>query len=323
MIGINYLFAKHQKSLVKFANHWAGRKFLGIDKECQERIVGLTDNAYIVRLGRHTFKTTFRTYPLFAKKLGLLLTAGDIAGDCYKRLLNQCGFNWRLPIVAFTDLPFYSGAGDGAVGSTSAGCSWADLRGGVGLGVAVTGTTDTAIGTIIGKKSDGNYTQLGRAFMPFNTSSGITGEITAAIFSVVPNAVYDYWSTDAKSRTDIVQTSQADPTTLTTADFGAIGSTVSVSIDNTSLSAGVRAEFTLDATGRSWIDDAGWTYLGPREGHDTDNTEPGTAVSEDRYTGCYWRDSEYAGTDSDPRLDVTFTGEGAVVSEPFHGFYYH
>ena len=321
------LFTKYQPQLISLANNPWGRKFLGISHEVKDKIIGLTENAYFIQVGRNKYQATFRCYPVFAKRLHYALTAVDIAQDWlvrnkeiyrplpdYAGLLNYAGLtrDARFPnIMLASPETFYSGAGDGSVNSAGGanGVTWATAHNAT-VGVNMRATEDIAYGPLLGIRNDNGYCQdFDRWFSPHNTASLTeSATIVSAVYSYMPHGVYDYWSTDAKSRLDLVQSTQADPTALALEDFDQLGTELgATSIDLTGLSADTYINFTLNATGLTWISKTGWTKLGSREGHDTDNISPSKPPGETKYTGIYLYTSEYADTTSDPKLVVTYT----------------
>jgi len=152
-----------------------------------------------------------------------------------------------------------------------------------------------------------------RCFLPFSTG-GLpdTATITAATLNLyVTTATVD--DSDGDDYIAVIQTSQADPTQLTTADYDAVGTTEGsdqILIGN--LTTGQYNTWTLDATGRGWIALDGYSYLGIREGHDILDHE---IVNGDPQTRNHIRIrySEYTGTGSDPYLSVTYTVPSQVI----------
>jgi len=104
----------------------------------------------------------------------------------------------------------------------------------------------------------------------------------------------------------LTQSTQADPTTLTTSDYSAI------TLDSAPEGASRKSwddfrpegykEFALNTTGRGWISKTGYTLFAIRNDYDVDNIE---------YTGGWGYNrvamSESAGTSQDPYLDVTYS----------------
>lgn len=162
-----------------------------------------------------------------------------------------------------------------------------------------------------------------RAFIPFDTSSiPAEASITAAALNVYVVLTGD-GDNDGNDFITVVQTSQANYTTLALADFdqaGAINNpTEGVDSgdrrDITSISASAYLSFTLNATGIGWIagtgetsgatgcqTETGITCLGLREGHDALDSSI-VAVTETYIT---MSTSNETGTSQDPYLDITY-----------------
>jgi len=108
----------------------------------------------------------------------------------------------------------------------------------------------------------------------------------------------------------VVQTSQADTASLTTADYdqcGAISNPTegATRIDIGSITIGAYNSWTLNATGLGWISKTGYTFLGLREGHDAINSAITFGINRVKFAG-----SEATGTANDPYLDVTSSAGG-------------
>lgn len=161
---------------------------------------------------------------------------------------------------------FYSNAGgDGAVVKDDS-SDWATTRG------ASTGTVADTSGTNISARciENGNYT-IGRLFLPFDTSSLPDDAIIESVTLMV-YAFFAVGDNDGDDYVAVVQSTQASSTTLAVDDFDAIGSTEgSNQIDLSDGSDGYQT-FTLNSTGRGWINTTGYTNLGIREGHDLNNS---------------------------------------------------
>lgn len=196
------------------------------------------------------------------------------------------------------------GVGDGRVDQGNS-TSW-DLAHTTDPGGAVYPTIDETNICFAGKEGASYY--IYRGFLPFDTSS-LPDDATIATSSLFlyVSAISDN-DNDGLDYIGVVQTTQADPTTLTTADFDQCGA---VDNPNTGSVKDLGAvvddaynEWVLDATGRGWVSLTGWTYLGVREGHDIEDT----AV--DAFNGLQVRFSEYTGTTYDPYLEITYTTGG-------------
>lgn len=208
--------------------------------------------------------------------------------------------------------PVYSGAGDGIVYKND-NADWDTSHD------ATTGADadPTGINAFCMAGLNGPIIELFRLFLPFNTSGIPSGStIDSAILSV-------YHRYDGGSDLDagVVETSQADETTLAVADFnncGAVDSPTEGAPRVTSWSDTTYANWTLDATGRGWVktsgdvstcgSNTGWTCLGIRLEKDLDDVDPLTVRNYHSF-----RMSEYTGTTEDPYLTVVYTEVIPVV----------
>lgn len=215
------------------------------------------------------------------------------------------------PIAADTTTSFYAGAGDGFV-SYGATATW-DTAHDATDGTDVAYTQDWGLDAQ--SRDQGSTTYIDRAFVPVDTSALPPGaSITAATLYLWAVTIINQ-DNDGNDYLVVVQTSQPDPTQLTTADYDLCGDAInnptegSAQLDLTGLSTGQYHSLALNATGIGWIDDAGYTLLGVREGHDcvddpiTDNSRNIMVMSA----------SETTGTSQDPYLEVVYTS-GTVYS---------
>jgi hypothetical protein len=180
--------------------------------------------------------------------------------------------------------------------------TWATVRD------AVTGTsaTDTDIGngqvevgaSYISATAD--Y-RVYRSFYLFDTSSlDDAATISAAVLSL--NSVQASENADSGD-VDIIATTPASNTAITTADYDQIGATVFASIAVASISPtnGTYNDFTLDANGRAGVSKTGISKYGARHSRDTDNSAP-----TGRNETFFWF-ADNTGTSKDPKLVVTYT----------------
>lgn len=300
------LFQKYQEPLLKLANNTFGRKFLGIDKEAKDKIVRLTPNSYSFLAGRNKLKTTFRCYPIFAKKLHYAINSLEAINDIpnfykglnqYAGLLNYAGLlrTREFPRILFTDTTVYASAGDGFCRKANA--TWATARGATDSDSA----DYTSAAENMGLNTAPTYS-IDRIFYPFVTSSiGSGQEVSAATFNFDNNGLNA--DTDNQSMC-LIQTTQASTTQLVTGDYDnltlnspAEGASRS---DITGYGTGY-VNMTLNAIGKGWINVAGNTLLGLRFSGDVDNSAPTGS------NGFATSFSETAGTGSDPYLTVTHT----------------
>lgn len=212
--------------------------------------------------------------------------------------------NATYPVRADAITNYYADAGgDGVCYESDTGQTWNDAHDGPGSGHDDISTSEIVARTRY-KASNSTYFCY-RGFYPINTSGLDDGAtITAATFNV-------YGTGTGRSDLDdrginVIQTTQADPTSLVAGDFDAVtidgdteGSDSRIDVDNWNASGW--NTFTLNAAGRGWISLTGWTKLGLREGHDLDDVAP------DGYSTVDGRYADYANTGSDPYLAVTYT----------------
>lgn len=141
-----------------------------------------------------------------------------------------------------------------------------------------------------------------RSFYLFDTSTlTASATISAAVFSLCGQG-------SAPSNTDstsinIVSSTPASNTTLTTTDFDQVGSTAFATINSASWTAtdGVYNDFTLDANGRANISKTAVSKFAARLGRDLSNLTPTGANDLASYF------SDFAGTTNDPKLVVTYS----------------
>ncbi len=127
----------------------------------------------------------------------------------------------------------------------------------------------------------------------------------------------------------IVEGLQADPTTLSVADFDNAGS---VNLPTEGIDSGSRKDitsvttsaynaFTLNNTGRSWISLSDYSTFALREGHDVlDIAYDGPASTQNSLT---FRANEFTGTSSDPILEVTYTQPITILTDEVDYAYDH
>lgn len=171
-----------------------------------------------------------------------------------------------------TDTSYYAGAGDGSTDNNKfVSDGWAAVHD----ATASTGVQETTSFVTVGIYRDASNLYLRRVFFPIDTS-GITDTdtINAAVFfvkvgikagSIVPNY-------------GIVQTTQASTSGLVVEDYDQCGAVTNPTEGATRISFTDEAwnSWTLNATGRGWIDKTGFTKLGLRVDYDMDNTgDPG------------------------------------------------
>jgi len=164
---------------------------------------------------------------------------------------------------------------------------------------------------------------INRAFALFNTASLTAGAtISAAVLSLYATTTAND-DNDADDWINILQSSPAANTSLSTADFDQCGAVTSPTegatrIDIGSITTSAYNDFTLNATGRGWVNKSGATKLGAREGHDCINS----AIAASASNSVTVATAEAGGTSTDPKLVVTYTppaGAG-LLRDPLRAF---
>ncbi|MCG2700708.1 hypothetical protein L6267_00900 [Candidatus Parcubacteria bacterium] len=208
--------------------------------------------------------------------------------------------NAVYPVYTDDITSYYAGAGDGYVSNLST--SWDTAHDAIDGDGAFPASTPFFCRTYYGY-----YRTFYRTFFPVDTSAIADSDtITAAELNIYVTVKQDDVP-EAASWVNVVQTTQADPTTLITEDYDQCGAidnptegATRITIANITTSA--YNTWTLNATGRGWIDKTGWTKLGIREGHDATDTQPVNAGTTYKVDGST---SEQTGTSQDPYLEVT------------------
>ena len=167
-----------------------------------------------------------------------------------------------------------------------------------------------------------NIVRFERFFALFSTGAlGSGASVTAATLSVYPTSKSN-GDNDGDDWLNVVQSSPASNTAITTADFNQCGAVSNPTegatrIDLGLISTGAYCDWTLDATGRGWISTTGITKLGLREGHDCLNS----AIADNTTNTIDANDADAAGTSTDPKLTITYTPPPAgFVGDPLRAF---
>lgn len=302
-------FQKNQKEILWMANSEAGRELLGI--KSKEKIVKVSPNSIhyfkdIDSKGNFIVQGQFFCYEKVSKFLLPIITKMNIASENYRKEIEQNKYNAYLhfaelqksnylPEIYLTITSFFSGSGDGRCSwDVSGNATWATVRDGATSESADTAGTTTQVNV---EKAGANY-YADRAFFPTDTSGlTVNATITGADFKpyLTSNVGTGPWIND------VVQTSQASNTALTTADWNKVTFTSGVRLD-TGGTTGVKV-FSLNATGLTWISKTGFTKLGLVDKLDFDNTAPGDAIKD----LLQYATSESA---NDPYIEVTYTLPG-------------
>ena len=162
--------------------------------------------------------------------------------------------------------------------------------------------TSTTTQAQITKSGTDNF-DISRCFLPFDTSSlpddATIDSATLSIYVTVKN------DADIVSLV-LVQTTQASTSSLVLDDFDQCGTLNSPTegaarITVSGLTLNAYNDFTLNATGLTWISKTGFTKLGIRISRDGDNSEP-TGVNNMVLSAF-----EETGTSQDPKLVINYT----------------
>ena len=205
-----------------------------------------------------------------------------------------------------TAADYYSASGDGWVKNVVSGAgSWATAQGASsGSGYSSTSTSNYA--SLVKFESAESTATIYRSFFPVDTSAINDSEtISSSTFALyitnakdVDNDSYDYLA--------LVQTSQASTSILSLDDFDTCGSSIdnpeegSARKDITYINVNVYTYWDFNSTGRSWIDKAGFTKIGMREGHDMVDNQP----NNDTYNYIINKWADTTGTSTDPYLSI-------------------
>lgn len=211
-----------------------------------------------------------------------------------------------------TTTVFSTASGDGRTRhAPGGGASWDTVHDAATSNDSQTGNATTQILT---QCSATNNFVIHRIFFPFDTSSISAGDtIDSATFSWYVTSVTND-DNDASAYANIVQTSQADSTTLTTADYdqcGAVNSPtqISTAIGLNSLTTSAYNDWILNdntvvkksgETPTCGTTD-GVTCIGVREGHDIDDHPIACSDNINTVSGST---SDETGTTQDPKLVV-------------------
>lgn len=274
----------------------------------------------VIRLGDGTGDTYFRNALMWDSgglSEGVKIELVRENNKLFIRKTIPSEFLKKATFPVYTDHPtsYYAGAGDGYSGyQTGIFSNWATAHD------AVTGTpagyTDYT-GTTLIVDVEVNSTSLFlivRGFLPIDTSGIDDGDtITAATLNLYVGSKVNT-DNDGGDWINVVQTSQASSTTLSTADYdqcGAISNPTegATRIDIGSITTSAYNSWTLDATGIGWISKTGYTLLGLREGHDATNV----SIAASTGNSISVASSEDTSGTKDPYLDVTIAGGGSSI----------
>lgn len=223
----------------------------------------------------------------------------------------------REAAILFATDTFYPDANtettsvDGYLGTSVSAQSWATAHDRTSA-TDVNDSGTTAV-DICDAEAGGGY-RIFRMVYLFDTSSLTSGAtISAATFSINYDGVSGAGHNDTGQSLGLVQSSPASNTALASGDidgFTLHSDTLGASALSVGSypSAGSYADFSMNATGLSWIAKTGVTKLGCRRSPDYNDTVSHTlAPSGVTQSHRNWRTADYTGTSSDPKLVVTYT----------------
>ena len=158
---------------------------------------------------------------------------------------------------------------------------------------------------IVGTSVSSSVYNILRSFLLFDTSPIGTDTISSAVLSSYVTTINNL-DNDANAWINVFATNPASTSVLITADYDLIGTTKGATdINLSAMSTSAFSDSTLNATGRGWIDPAGITKLGYREGHDVNNSAPDVGANAEQ--DVYFASADTAGTTSDPKLVIEHT----------------
>lgn len=248
-------------------------------------------------------------------------------------MVGKDGGNIEPGKIGQTTTTAYAEAGDGGVlafgGGSASAANWNTIHDATSGGLAgYTEALNDAYAARLRHIATTNGTQIGRMFLPFDTSAiSASDTIDSATLEVYSRTV-ELGGTHTLY-VNVVEGFQPSETALTTADYDTAGDAVDnptegatrLSFTTNETDYTTSDTFTLNATGLGWVkksgqtascgSTAGYTCLSIRTGADMDDTAP-AAGTEWRYAITF---SEQAGTASDPLLTVTHSAGTAEVPE--------
>lgn len=287
-----------------------------IEKQAVDKTKPVAFRDQTLLVGKHEQYSYFRPAAIWDSD-GLVVPVGiqifRDGGKVFLRKTVSAEFLKAAVYPVFTDHPttYYSGAGDGVVSAESY-TSWDHVH---DLATGNVGANYTNDWMQVDVRAMGaSAWNIRHAYLPFDTSgigSGYT--VTAATFNIRP---YSRVNTDddGDDWLNVVLATQASTSSVVVADFNQCGAVNdppegATRIDIGSLSLSSQNAWTLNATGRGWVEMEGWTKLGLREGHDAlDNP-----ISFDGRSQISFNSSEAAEAYR-PFLDITVAAAGGGAS---------
>lgn len=170
-------------------------------------------------------------------------------------------------------------------------------------------------------------TRIRRGFLPFDTSAISDGDtIDSATLSVWGYMAANAATTNsAYSWVNVVQTTQANTSSLATADYDTCGAVNNPTEGATRIlysampatsGAAAYISWTLDATGKGWVDKTGVTKLGLRDGSDALDQFTSGLTGFDKWNAMSLLYSDATGTANDPKLVVEHSAGSSFTPSP-------
>jgi hypothetical protein len=324
-------FSRHQKLLLWFANTFIGRRVLCINGNRssvgKNKIILILPNAIFwegkkksyhfvkgKKVYRQEYVAEFRTHNKYSKRLFYAFyPLWWLAHQWDMLFANNIKPAWNL---GFDTLTVYPDAGtgattvDGTVRRDGVNETFATIRAGAGTGANPT-SSPVALLYLLASTTTNQYASVHRGIFTFDTSAlpdAVT--ISAATFSFCASIKDNSLGLSAShSGTALVGSTPASNNNLVAADYSQLGSTRYVTTDKAYADV-VTGEtnyndMTLNATGIAAISKTGITKLGARFAVDLDAGTPAWVSAATAYIYFYMADQ--TGTDSDPKLVVTYT----------------
>jgi len=306
---IRPLFKKYQRELVAFANTRCGRDFIGKNSIREDLpIVKVTPNSIHQQIDKNTFRAVFHSKYAYEELFAEVLTMVDIANKNNYRVGTK-----ELPLVIphflgetrllRNKLPtIYLASGD-AIYNTSGevngymegtNASWATIWGATSAGSTANGST----GGLIANASRWSGYYISRIIVGFNTSALTSG---ATVLTAITSLYCD--ETAVEPNVALVTATPASSTAIADGDYDQLGATEGSDARTTCVAAQYN-NWTLNSTGRGWVNKTGITILGFRKSRDLDNSAP---VTDEQQSNVTFTGNGYAGTTRDPKLVITYT----------------
>lgn len=174
---------------------------------------------------------------------------------------------------------------------------------------ALSGNEEGGSSTASAYSEDSGDVWIARFFLPFNTSSVPDDEDITEAYINLRGTDKELDDDDAEAYMAIVESTEADPTSLDDDDYPLVGETaLSNTIDISDYDDSGFNTFTLNAGGIALISKTGYSKFALREGHDLEDVPIQGNAGINLVTN---RTANYSGTSSDPIITIT-SEEGAT-----------